>query len=224
MMNARDVPEVPPGALVSIAFALTVAACGSTTTPLPSPTPPQPTQPDQPEPPYAAQMRDKCARHDETPVGTPDEYTTPVLAGFAIAEPITCKGKRAYIRVERLHGGRRLGTRVPRPHMGFREGCMEKPARIDDTTDCPVLNFAVPAGEVREELRRRGANSGGPGLGPCGDVHSDEYSAWNMSVSVMSWSDAEAAVQLMAQALDRYDVAGYVGISVVGPTCNVRLL
>lgn len=200
-------------------WVIALAACSS-------PTPPRApyAPPTYPESRNAAQLREKCDDDDETPVGSPSEYTTPVIPGFTIAEPVTCKGERAYIRIERPHGKRRLGTGVPKPGMGFREGCMQRPVRLDDATDCPVLNFAVPAGEVREQLRSRGANAGGPGLGACGDIRTRDYVGWNVSISVMAWSDVQDAVQLMAEALDRYDVAGYIGISVVGPICHLKLL
>lgn len=88
--------------------------------------------------------------------------------------------------------------------------------------DCPVINVVVPGKEVHDALEREGFPSGGPGLGPCGDIQG-EYAAWNMSITVLSWQQAEHAVRLVAAALDRYDIAGPIGVAVKGATCAVLL-
>ncbi len=128
------------------------------------------------------------------------------------------RGDTAYIRVTRLPGTRRLGKRTG-PSGGFSEGCMVPPASADD---CPVINMMVPGRDVTTELERRGWPGGGPGLGPCGDIRGD-YDAWNMSIKVLSWAHAAPAVQLVASALERYDIAGDLGVAVVGATCATLL-
>ena len=189
-----------------------LGGCGST--PPPAQTPPQP----QPSSRSSTAPDERCRQADPAPAGTPEDYAAPALAGFVIAPPRACERGRAYIRVERLAGARRLGTARDRGG-GFAEGCTKKPA---GAADCPVINVGVPGHEVYDELVRQGITAGGPGLGPCGDINGD-YAAWNMSITVESWHHAELAVRLIAAALDRYDIAGTLGVAVKGPTCEVLL-
>jgi hypothetical protein len=196
------------------AVLVVLVACGGA----PSPTPAPPASSPLPhQPPYAADLAARCARHDYAPAGSPADYTPPVLDGFTIAAPQMC-GDTAYIRVTRLAGARRLGKRTGTSG-GFSEGCMVPPASAGD---CPVINMMVPGRDVTAELERRGWPGGGPGLGPCGDIRGD-YDAWNMSIKVLSWAHAAPAVQLVASALERYDIAGDLGVAVVGATCATLL-
>lgn len=189
-----------------------IAACGSSA-------PPAPARPEPPPPPYTADLAARCARHDDKPAGSPSDYTAPALEGFTIGKPQSCPRSTASIRVERREGRRRFGKGHSRPGAGFDEGCMTAPT---DPSQCPVINVTVPAGEVMRELERHGYPVGGPGLGPCGDIAGD-YDAWQVSVEVLSWQQAEIAVRLVAEALDRYDIAGSIDVAVIGATCAVAL-
>jgi hypothetical protein len=205
-------PTLPRLSVVRVALVV-VVACGS-------PPPPQAARPPEPEPPWAAELADRCRRHDYAPAGSAADYTPPVLDGFAIAPPRMCERGSAYIRIERLAGKRRLGTARGANGRGFNEGCMQAP--VPGSADCPVINFFIPGNEAMLELEHHGWPAGGPGMGPCGQIDGD-YDAWNMSVEVLSWPHAETAVRAVAAALDRYDAAGVLGVAVKGTDC-VELL
>lgn len=156
-----------------------------------------------------------CVNLDDRPFGSAADYTPPVIAGFKISAPVTCE-HGAYIRIERAAGARRLGTARSEAG-GFDEGCREAPATDGD---CPVLNYTVPLMAAVAAIRARGLDVNGIGGGPCADLAGD-YSTWNISVGVTSWTNVATAVTLVAAELDRYDVAGYVGVAVHGESCAV---
>lgn len=162
-----------------------------------------------------------CDGHDPTPHGSIDQY--PLALGgqiddVSVAVPIMCEHESAYIRIERANGARRIGT-ARRPNGGFDEGCLELPDPSSPATVCPVIAPRALFGVVVKTLRERGTLVNGTGLGPCGDSRGP-YESWNLSVGVVDWSVAHQAVQLMADLLRQYDLAGYIGIAVTGIGCS----
>ena len=178
---------------------LTVAACGGSS----------------PPPPWMSSARRDSGACDDRPKGSPADYTPPTLPGFTISAPVTCDGDNgAYIRIERTSGARKLG--IAKQESGaFGEGCMEPPAPNEH---CRILNFSVPMIAAEEALRLQGINERGHGEGPCANIQGD-FAAWNMALRVTSWTEAATAVRVVAEQMKRYDVAGYLGVSVKGNPC-----
>jgi hypothetical protein len=85
-----------------------------------------------------------------------------------------------------------------------------------------VLDWGVPMMEAREALEAQHILVNGIGGGPCADTSGD-YAAWNMSIGVASWTQAATALQAVADAMDRYDVEGYMGVAVKGIPCATPL-
>ena len=73
---------------------------------------------------------------------------------------------------------------------------------------------------AEQALERQGITVKGHGAGPCADIRG-AFAAWNMSIRVTSWTEAATAVRLVADQMKRYDVAGYLGVSVRGNPCVV---
>jgi hypothetical protein len=94
---------------------------------------------------------------------------------------------------------------------------MEPPKSAEE---CAVLNWEVPSLAAQEALEQQGITTKGHGVGPCGDIEG-AFAAWNMSIRVTSWTDAATALRLVAAQMERYDVAGYLGVSVRGNPCVV---
>jgi hypothetical protein len=137
-----------------------------------------------------------------------------------VAAPKICEHGEAYLRIERTVGSRRLGTGRERGG-GFRDGCTTLPADPKDGS-CPVIDAGTILLAAAAELGRRNIQIVGQGLGPCGVVQGD-YDAWNMSIGVNAWSEAEPAVRIVAELLERYDLAGYTGVAVRGIPCGIPL-
>jgi len=152
---------------------------------------------------------------DEHPRGSATDYVPPELAGFTIAPPVSCD-EGAYVRITRASGARRLGI-AGGGGKGFTEGCTTRPA---SASDCPVLNWSVPLAAAEEDLRNHGIELIGLGGGPCANTQGD-FAAWNMSIDVRAWGDVAPALRLVAEEMDRYDVAGYLGVGVRGLRCVV---
>ncbi|MDB4960487.1 MAG: hypothetical protein JWP01_486 [Myxococcales bacterium] len=142
------------------------------------------------------------------------------LVGITVAAPLLCERGEAYLRVERAVGSRKLGT-GREGSGGFREGCTRLPADPKDGS-CPVIDAGTLLTAATAELRKRNIEIVGQGLGPCGEIKGD-YAAWNMSIGVHAWSEAEPAVRVVAELLERYDLAGYTGVAVRGIQCAVLL-
>jgi hypothetical protein len=160
-----------------------------------------------------------CANYDDRPAGSAADYVPPTLPGFIVSAPRTCKNDHGtYIRIERTKGARKLGT-ARGPSGGFSEGCTKPPAEGEE---CPVLNWGVPMTAAREALEAQHIMVNGIGGGPCADTGGD-YAAWNISIGVVSWTQAAAALQAVADAMDRYDVEGYMGVAVKGIPCATLL-
>lgn len=167
----------------------------------------------------AGDRESSCEGFDETPRGAPSQYTLVsggAIGSVAVSPPVFCEKERAYIRLEKAQGARRLGT-ARSPSGGFREGCLDLPGDPADLSQCPVLNFRPLLKAAFDELKERGVSVNGIGVGPCGVI--GDYEELNESVGVVGWEDADAAVQLVAELLERYAVKGYVGVMVVGIRC-----
>ena len=170
-------------------------------------------------PPQPAPRSNGCANYDDRPAGSAADYVPPTLAGFKISPPVTCTGDHgSYIRIERTSGARKLGTGRGSGG-GFSEGCTKPPASGEE---CPVLNWGVPMMAAKDALESKGISVNGIGGGPCADIAGD-YAAWNMSIGVVSWTQAAAALQTVADAMDHYDVEGYMGVAVKGIPCATPL-
>jgi hypothetical protein len=170
-------------------------------------------------PPQPAQRPNGCANYDDRPAGSAADYVAPTIPGFTISAPLTCANDHGtYIRIERTKGARKLGTGRGASG-GFSEGCTKPPAAGED---CPVLDWGVPMMEAREALEAQHILVNGIGGGPCADTSGD-YAAWNMSIGVASWTQAATALQAVANAMDRYDVEGYMGVAVKGIPCATPL-
>jgi hypothetical protein len=135
--------------------------------------------------------------------GDRSQLTTPIgaEAGPRIDDPKTCDdssgtGPGAYIRVHG-HGQRRF-------QMG-RDACV----------------FADDFGRaVIARLGAQGIQTIGLGLGVCGDIRGD-YDAWNISVSILDWKHADAAIAAVDAELRARDAGHFFGISVRGIGCAV---
>lgn len=197
-------------------------ACGASTTPsgahvpnttvappFSSPTPPSPPPSQQSTPPKRESP--VCG----TPDGTPADYIPPELPGFTISAPVTCEGEQgAYIRIERTSGSRKIGI-ARGASGGFDEGCLKPPA---SAKDCPILNWEVPTLAAEQVLESQAIATRGHGAGPCADLEGP-FAAWNASILLTSWSDAAMVLRLLADQMKKYDVAGYLGVSVVRKPC-----
>ncbi len=161
---------------------------------------------------------DQCSRLP--PTGTPADYVAPSISGFVIHAPAMCVDE-AYVRVERTHGSRTLGTGRA-ANGGFSEGCTTLPANPGDPAACPVVNALALMQAALPTLRERSIGATGPGGGVCADTSGD-YDAWNMSLSVLSWKQVEPVIRELTVLMDRYDTRGAVGVSVAGIPC-VELL
>lgn len=161
----------------------------------------------------------ECENFDRPPQGQPSQYALAnggTLQDVAVAAPVVCEHESAYIRVERATGARRLGTGM-RPDGGFGEGCTAIPETPDALNACPVIDHSPIYSEISEALKQQGIIVNGIGMGPCG-IEGD-YDSWNMSIGVVSWKDADAAVQKASEVLVKYDLRGHMGIAVVGIDC-----
>jgi hypothetical protein len=186
-------------------FMLFASCAGAPPPPAPAPAP--------------APVAPLCEHWNDMPDDIGSDYAAPVIEGFAISPPVACPERPgpehgSYIRIERTRGKRTLGT-AKLPGGGFGGGCDKLPASADD---CPVASWGPVLVSALNTMRDRGLEINGLGGGPCADVQGD-YAAWNMSVGVTSWKQAAAAVTIVAAVLDRYDLAGYVGVAVKGVTC-----
>jgi hypothetical protein len=176
-----------------------IAACGGA-----------PSQPEPARQPAAAHAAASCAY--QPPTGDASLQTVHELPGFTIAAPQTCSHDQAYIRIERLAGSRELG--IASDGRGFYEGCME-PAKF---MSCSKLNVGAVLELVRSELVGENFVRPSVGGGPCTDVGGD-YDGWKFAVGVHDWKNVDPLITKVAEVFDRYDLKGYVGVSVYGTPC-----
>lgn len=164
-----------------------------------------------PERRVAARPEPRVACAPQPPLGTPDLFTRRQRPGFAISEPQTC-ARGSYIRIERLAGSRKLATERL-PNGGFGVGCM------DLTTCTGAVNVGAFLQQVGVELHREHVEAAGTGAGPCAPDLNAGYDGWNFATGVHDWKDADALVGKIAELMDRYDLAGYVGASIYALPC-----
>lgn len=148
--------------------------------------------------------------------GDRSQLTTPIGAaeGPAIDAPQTCddpghNGPGTYIRV-RGHGQRQI--QMGREAMA---SCPEPPATPTGCVFADDFGRAVIA-----RLGAQGIRTIGLGLGACGRIDGD-YDAWNISVSILDWAHADAAIAAVDAELRERDVANHFGITVRGIGCAV---
>jgi hypothetical protein len=142
--------------------------------------------------------------------GDRSQMTTPIAApaGPKIDAPEVCEdhgGPGAYIRVHG-HGTRpiEMGT-VAKTRCTTGSGCV----------------FADDFGRaVIARLGQQRIDTIGLGLGVCGDSGGD-YDAWNVSISVLDWRHADAAIAAVDAELAAHDVSNSFGVSVRGIACSV---
>jgi hypothetical protein len=171
-------------------------------------------QPPRAEPPRRAAPQ--APEHEcvvEPPIGDPSQLTLRSVPGFTIAEPVTCK-QGSYIRIERLSGARRLGV-AEVPHRGFSEGCSE----VSKFATCSTINVGALLLEAATELRREGIPAAGDGAGPCAPDLDAGYDGWNFATGVHDWKHVDRVVAKITELMNRYDLAGYVGVAVRPTPC-----
>ena len=152
--------------------------------------------------------------------GAPTQFKHTALA--TIDGPIFCD-EGAFIRVhgraapasQGLHGQRKLEM----GHPAAETGCKTEPTSMDA---CPVI-FADAFGEhVMRLLIARGIPAHGVGLGACGSIQAS-YDGWHFSVSIDDWKDADVAVGVIQEELDRWGIDGHFGLSIRPIRCAVAL-
>jgi hypothetical protein len=150
------------------------------------------------------------------PRGTPAEFDN--TAGARVDPPRGCgEGyeRGAYIRV--------YGSGVRKIVMGrpaVDTACHEPPPEGAPAEVCPEVFADAFARAVTARMGASGVKSIGYGLGVCGDFSGD-YDAWNLSVAVDDWKDADAAVAAVHAELARWGVGNHFGVSVRGIPCIV---
>ena len=162
-----------------------------------------------------------CNEHDPSPAGSISEYKLRDGASIQeviVAPPLMCEHERAYIRIERASGTRRIGTTLG-THSESEEGCTELPDVAEDPSQCPIIEHGAILRTAFNEMQARGLEPNGAGAGSCADTTMNDYESWNMSVGVVSWTNAEGAVNVIAELLEKYDLSGFVGVSVTGIDC-----
>jgi hypothetical protein len=138
------------------------------------------------------------------PAGSRADLKTQVHAstGAAIDEPVTCaREPGAFIRV---HG------RGRRP-IGFANAACK-------AAGCITIEEIGRA--VGAHMHARGITAGGIGEGVCGDTRGD-YDAWNISIAVNDWKDADVAIEVIDEELRAHDAGPYFGVSVRAEVCSV---
>ncbi len=158
-----------------------------------------------------------CAGHDPSPEGEVSEYELRAggsVRGVSVAPLLRCEHDRAYIRLERASGARRLRTAG-----GCGEECTELPDLAEDPSQCPVIDYGAILRAAFDEMLERGLGPNRRGAGPCADTTTSDYESSNMAVGVVHWSNADEAVNIVAGLLEEYDLSGFIGVAVRGYGC-----
>ncbi|WNG32534.1 hypothetical protein F0U61_02120 [Archangium violaceum] len=158
------------------------------------------------------------------PLGTRAQLTTPIGAteGPRIDEPLECsKGsngmdKGAYIRIHG-HGTRRIVM----TNAAGEQTCV--PPRGAKSDVCPEVPAHEVADEIKKRLQARGIVVNGIGEGVCAQPLGDDDEAWDYSVGITDWKDADAAVSIVDGVLREWGIGDYFGISVWGMSCDYVL-
>lgn len=145
-----------------------------------------------------------CADYPASPEGSPEQFTRRGLVGdVRVDSPEFCEGD-AFIAMDRDVGRAQLA-------MGT-DSCEPQPAA------CPRIGAQNVLTDAMERLQAEGVRAHTVGLGPCGEIQGD-YEAWNFSVSVNRWEDADRAVEVVAEVMSEYDVTGHAGVAVRRQAC-----
>lgn len=136
------------------------------------------------------------------------------IDGVTFGDVALCsQDKSYYIKVDRPSGKHTLA-------MG-RKAHGELHRTTPPTSDLPPTQIQVDA--VFASLSKRAQSKGidvlSGGLGSCGDIKGD-INAWKMSIVINNWKQADAAVQLVADELRRWDIRGHLGVSVMARKCD----
>lgn len=145
-----------------------------------------------------------CADYPASPVGSAEEFTRRGLIGdVEVDAPEFCEGD-AFIAMDRAGGRARLS-------MGT-DSCEPEPA------ECERIGAERMLTDAMDRLQAEGIHAHTVGLGACGEIQGD-YQAWNYSVSVNRWEDADRAVEVVAELMHEYDVSGHSGVTVRRLAC-----
>jgi len=156
-----------------------------------------------------------AACSDDGPKGSREQFAN--KGNAKIDEPKSCEGA-TYIRV---HGAG--SRRFVMGEGGEPRGCTQAPLDSAPATDCPELFADAFGRDVTSRLADRGVQTTGLGLGACGEVKQGDYDAWNFSVSVADWAQADLAVTAVSEELSRWGAGGHFGVTVKGIPCATPL-
>lgn len=146
-----------------------------------------------------------CTDYPASPEGSPEEFTLQGLVGdVRVDTPEFCEGN-AFIAMDRA------GGRAPLS-MGT-DSCEAEPA------ECQRIGAELVLTDAMDRLQAEGIHAHTVGLGACGEIQGD-YHAWNYSVSVNRWEDADRAVEIVAELMGEYDVSGHAGVTVRRLACS----
>lgn len=130
--------------------------------------------------------------------------------------PIAC-GRDFDIRVSAT-GSRKLAV----GRQGLARGACEALTAADEgAATCPEVSVGFLAAQAIDALTPRGVTTGW-GLSPCGDVRAAEDD-WLISVKVNDWKHADAAVAAVVAQLQKWNIRGSLGVSVVSQCPVVEL-
>lgn len=147
---------------------------------------------------------------DKAPAGTPDMFKNP--GGVKVDPPKTCDGG-TYIRV--FGSGKR---KLVMAQEGKPRGCERAPLEGAPETDCPEIFADALGRDVTARLDSRGVKVTGMGLGACGAPEGD-FDAWNFSISVPDWAQADLAVTAVSEELHRWGAGHHFGVTVSAIPC-----
>lgn len=132
-------------------------------------------------------------------------------------DPPKACAEETYIRV--YGSGKR---RFVMGENGAPRGCTQAPLMSAPETECPELFADAFGRDVTTRLESRGIKATGLGLGACGDMNGD-YDAWNVSISVADWAQADAAVTAVYEEMVRWGAGHHFGVTVRGIPCATPL-
>ena len=148
---------------------------------------------------------------DKGTAGKADMFKNP--GGIKVDPPKTCDGG-AYIRV--YGSGKRT---LVMAQDGKPRGCESAPREGAPETDCPEIFADAFGRDVVARLKNRGVGAIGMGLGACGTAGATDFDAWNYSVTVADWAQADLAVTAVSEELHRWGAGHHFGVSVSAVPC-----
>jgi hypothetical protein len=158
------------------------------------------------------------------PRGSRAQLKTPIMdltGGPRMDEPVECaegSGDHhgAYLRVYG-QGSRRIvmGSEAEA------RACVPPPGAPPEV--CPEVGAMRVAATVAGRLKARGIEINGIGAGVCAWTQGLRYDSWRYSVGIVDWKDADAAVAVVHEVLQQWDIGDHFGISVRGMNCDAEL-